>query len=100
VEISTLGLGGSGELEKALGVLLEQLDALFVEEEGGVVCTKCAWDEYDFQIALALCKKSAYQRWQAKAEEQEKRSHEAWLQEDLERKREEERMNNEAAYLP
>jgi len=40
---------------------------LFVEEEDGVVCEKCAWQEYDFQIALGLCKKSARRREEVEA---------------------------------
>jgi hypothetical protein len=52
--------------------IIDQMEALFVEDEDSVVCTKCAWDEYDFQIALQLCKTSAHRRRQAEFEEQEK----------------------------
>lgn len=42
--------------------LIDVTRVLFVEEESGVVCEKCAWEEYDFQIALGLCRKSARKR--------------------------------------
>jgi hypothetical protein len=52
--------------------LLDMAGALFVEEEDGVVCKKCAWKEYDFQIALDLCKISARRREDAERERERK----------------------------
>jgi hypothetical protein len=93
MDISALGLDGSKELEKILSDaqisndlqkkitnaitnvfdgLTDEISALFVEEEDSIVCTKCAWNEYDFQIALGLCKTSAHRRRQAEFEEQKK----------------------------
>ena len=56
--------------------LLEVTGALFVEEEDGIVCTKCAWREYDFQVAIGLCKRSARKRKDAEYEEQRQRDRE------------------------
>lgn len=89
ISISDLGLEGSTELKAVYDAaklsedlqkkitwtiansfdgLIDVAGALFVEEEDGVVCEKCAWREYDFQIALDLCKKSAWIREQAESE--------------------------------
>lgn len=81
----------TGAIASPFDGLLEVAGALFVEEEDGVVCKKCAWAEYDFQIALALCKTSAYRREEVEAEEQRQRDHEAAIIARREREREEER---------
>ncbi len=95
IDYSGLGLEGSKELKEVydeaklsdtmqkkitqaiasqFDELLDVTGSLFVEEEDGVVCEKCAWDEYDFQIALGLCEKSARKR--EDAEEQRQRDRE------------------------
>ena len=56
--------------------LLDVTGALFLEEEDGIVCKECAWQEYDFQIALDMCEKSARRRDEAEAEEQRQRDRE------------------------
>lgn len=111
IDYSGFGLEGSNELKEvydeaklsealqkkinwtianSFDSLLDVTGALFVEEEDGVVCAKCAWREYDFQIALDLCKKSAYSREKVEAEEQRQRDHEAAIIAGREREREEE----------
>jgi len=75
--------------------LLDVTGTLFVEEEDGVVCEKCAWREYDFQIALELCRKSVYSREKVEAEEQRQRDHESWIEKERERERELEKNNYE-----
>ena len=101
IDISYLGMEGSQELKEFFDEaklsealqkkitraiagqfdgLLEVAGALFVEEEDGVVCAKCAWLEYDFQIALALCKTSARCREKEKYEEERKRDHESRIE--------------------
>ena len=65
LKISDLGLKSSGEFEKALNDLVDELGAVFVEEDDGVICSECAWREYNFQRALSLCKRSARKREQA-----------------------------------
>lgn len=93
MSVSSYGLEGSKELEAvfeeakinevlqkkivwAIGnsfdSLITEAGALFVEDEDGVVCAKCAWKEYDFQIALDLCKISARRREQSESEERRK----------------------------
>lgn len=110
IKVSDLGLEGSKELDQVLaeaqisGELRRQLERLiansfdgliskvrdlFVEEEDGVVCTKCAWQEYDFQNALELCRKSARRRERAAAEERAERDRAAWLAADREREAQE-----------
>lgn len=82
--------------------LLTEIGACFVEEEDGVVCEKCAWKEYDFQIALDLCKTSASRREAAEARERDQRDQQerqARLMAERERERDEARMYDEAAGL-
>lgn len=119
ISLSGLGLEGSDELREVYSEaglsktlqekitrafvhsfdgLIETAGALFVEEEDGVVCAKCAWSEYDFQIALDLCKTSAHRREKAAFEEQKKRDREAWAEAEREREREEQRMLIEDDY--
>ena len=97
IDCSSLGIEGSKELKdlyaeanlsealqkritmsiaNSFDALLEVTGALFVEEEDGIVCTKCAWREYDFQVAIALCERSARRRNDAEYEEQHQRDRE------------------------
>jgi len=69
---------------------------IMVGGEDDVICVECAWDEYDFQVVLKLVKTSAYWRDKAESEAQQKRDHEAWLEADAERVREQERQDREA----
>ncbi len=83
IDYSGMGLEGSKELKDvydeadlsetlqkkinlaiadSFDALLEVTGALFVEDEDGIVCKDCAWVEYDFQEALALCEISARKR--------------------------------------
>lgn len=64
--------------------LIEETGALFVDDEDGVVCEKCAWKEYDFQIALSLCRKSARAREKAAEEERKQFERERAEQEESE----------------
>jgi hypothetical protein len=112
IDYSGLGLEGSNELKEvfdeaklsealqkkinwaianSFDSLIDVTGALFVEEEDGIVCAKCAWREYDFQIALELCRKSAYSREKVEAEEQRQRDREAAMIAGREREREQER---------
>jgi hypothetical protein len=75
--------------------LIYVTSVLFVEEEDGIVCAKCACREYDFQIALKLCRTSAYRREEAEREEQSQRDCEAAIIAERERADEEERLNDE-----
>ena len=114
IDYSGLGLEGSKELKEvydeanlsealqkkttwaianSFDSLLDVTGALFVEEEDGIVCAKCAWREYDFQIALELCRKSAYSQEKVEAEEQRQRDREAAIIAEREREREEENAN-------
>ncbi len=89
LKIVDLGLKGNEQLENAFNQLSDELGALFAEEEDSIVCEKCAWHEYDFQIALSLCKRSARIREQAKDEEQKKQARDAWQEQECQRKRDE-----------
>lgn len=55
LKLSDVDLKGSEALED----LTYDLGSVFVEEEDGIVCRSCAWDEYKFQIALSLVKRAA-----------------------------------------
>lgn len=120
IDYSGLGLEGSKELKEvydeaklsedqqkkinwaianSFDSLLDVTGALFVEEEDGVVCAKCAWREYDFQIALDLCKKSARRREDAEDEEQRQRDREVAIIAGCERERDEEQANNIINFL-
>jgi hypothetical protein len=92
LKISDLGLSGNEQLEDAFDQLTDELGALFAEEEDGIVCEKCAWDEYDLQIALSLCRRSARIREQAEEEEQRKRAMEDWLESERQKAREQEEL--------
>lgn len=120
LKVSDLGIEGSQELKSVFDEaqvntdlqkkiilliadsfdgLLTEIGACFVEEEDGVVCAKCAWKEYDFQIALDLCKTSAQKRAAAEDKEQEQQKRQVRIAAERERQREEDRMNDEAAGL-
>lgn len=92
MRVSSYGLEGSKELKavfeeakvsealqkkivcaigNSLDSLITETGALFVEEEDGVVCEKCAWDEFSFQRALVLCRVSARRREENEAEERQ-----------------------------
>ena len=97
IDYSGMGLEGSNELKEvydeanlsealqkkislaiadSFDALLSVTGALFVEEEEGIVCEACAWLEYDFQQALALCERSARRREDTEDEEQRQRNRE------------------------
>lgn len=64
-------------IESILDDLMTDAGTLFVEEEDGVICRKCAWKELDFQRALVLCQKSAQQREEKEVEERKEQEKES-----------------------
>jgi len=63
-----LGFTERGKLEDAFNDLIEILGDVYIDDTDGIVCADCAWKEYLFQCALALCEKSARLREEAEEE--------------------------------
>lgn len=69
--------------------LLEVMGEMFKEVDDGILCEKCAWAEYDFQIALRLVQRSAWIREDEEYQERQRRDRERWIGEERERERQE-----------
>jgi hypothetical protein len=82
----------SGVLVDGLRELLrDHVSGVFVEvEEEGLVCLECAQAEKEFQIGVALCKKSALQREDAIWQEKQVSLRESWEEAERERLRQRE----------